>query len=764
MMEHRIRWADLAVEAAVCVAVVAAYLTSLLSIGLNPLDRLGQISGLASLGLRFTIAGTFLIVVLVLAVRRGDDARMQRTSRLVCAACAGLVSAMVAGGIWIALHGTPWGLNALGGDAGALASWAEALHHGKPIPPMYPPLALHILHIYSDLSGLEPGMAMKHLEILGTAAAGPAAYLSWRLLLRPGWALAIGCTTMFPLFEPYKPFPNLVLIVLIPLVVLFLDYLRTARTRDGMHLLRSAIVFGIVFGVLSLTYSGWFQWAAPGLFIATLLVFPWREGRRNALLFLGITAVCYVILTGHYMIGLFTDPHAKIVDNYIYFDVRTDPMYIAMWRNDLPGITGVWPPVGELGGAGLFTILLALGFGAAVALGRKTTVVITLVPVMIGAWLMRFYFARQLWATKLVQLYPRTTPLILYCLMLCAGFANLLVVRAHAVDQSSAPALRIHRRALRTDAGVRLGSIGDRRSVHAGQHGSAGGRVARIQRARGRARDEVQAAAQPGPALGPPSAAGSTARATARYPAGSVTALVRRAALGVALAACSSGKPGGLAFHREVIDPAFRAEGVTVFDVDHDGNLDIVTDQLWYAGPHFTPHEVTTPQTFDVNAGYASSFGAFHMDVDADGYDDLVSFGLPDTPVKWCKNPRGEDVHWQCFPINADEFEESPAITNAFDGRTTVMMGVAAPRVIGWMEPSSQPTDPWIIHPITADPFAPMNHGLGLGDLDGDGRVDLLTGAGWFRQPSDPTSAWPFFPEDWCPDNCSSYVRARLRR
>lgn len=234
-----------------------------------------------------------------------------------------------------------------------------------------------------------------------------------------------------------------------------------------------------------------------------------------------------------------------------------------------------------------------------------------------------------------------------------------------------------------------------------------------------------------------------------------MTALVRRAALGVALAACSSGKPGGLAFHREVIDPAFRAEGVTVFDVDHDGNLDIVTDQLWYAGPHFTPHEVTTPQTFDVNAGYASSFGAFHMDVDADGYDDLVSFGLPDTPVKWCKNPRGEDVHWQCFPINADEFEESPAITNAFDGRTTVMMGVAAPRVIGWMEPSSQPTDPWIIHPITADPFAPMNHGLGLGDLDGDGRVDLLTGAGWFQQPSDPTSAWPFFPEDWCPDNCS---------
>ena len=107
---------------------------------------------------------------------------------------------------------------------------------------------------------------------------------------------------------------------------------------------------------------------------------------------------------------------------------------------------------------------------------------------------------------------------------------------------------------------------------------------------------------------------------------------MRQALLGVVLVACSSHEPTGLAFHREVIDPAFRAEGVTVFDVDHDGNLDIVTDQLWYAGPALHAARGDHAETFDVNAGYASSFGAFHMDVDADGYAILSCSASPTRP------------------------------------------------------------------------------------------------------------------------------------
>jgi galactan 5-O-arabinofuranosyltransferase len=172
-----------------------------------------------------------------------------------------------------------------------------------------------------------------------------------------------------------------------------------------------------------LFYSGWFQWSAPGLFVTTLIVYPWKTAPRRALLLLGVTGLLFLIVTWHYVYGLVFDPASKVADNFVYFDVRVEPMYIAMWRNDLPGNIGTWPPHAELGGVGLFTLLLATGFGFAIALGRKTTTVIALGSTMAGAWFMRFWLAHSLWETRLVQLYPRTTPLILYCLLLLTGFA-----------------------------------------------------------------------------------------------------------------------------------------------------------------------------------------------------------------------------------------------------------------------------------------------------------------------------------------------------
>jgi len=61
-------------------------------------------------------------------------------------------------------------------------------------------------------------------------------------------------------------------------------------------------------------------------------------------------------------------------------------------------------------------------------------------------------------------------------------------------------------------------------------------------------------------------------------------------------------------------------------------------------------------------------------------------------------------------------------------------------------------------HPIT--PRSPENdqkyfrytHGYGAGDVNGDGRMDLLTREGWFEQPADATAAiWPFHPGPFGP-------------
>ena len=222
------------------------------------------------------------------------------------------------------------------------------------------------------------------------------------------------------------------------------------------------------------------------------------------------------------------------------------------------------------------------------------------------------------------------------------------------------------------------------------------------------------------------------------------------------LVACHRG-PWTMSFEKVVIDPAFRSEGAAVFDVDRDGHLDIVTEELWYAGPDFVPHEVRDPRAWDPLTEYASSFGAFHMDVDGDRYDDLVVFHFPSTSASWCKNPRGQDVHWDCFEIHPAIFGETPILTTMFDKRSSLL--VAADGVVGWIAPDPvAPEQPWILHPLTAADLpqaGTFGHGLGLADVNGDRKPDLLTGAGWFEQPSDPAQTWPYHEVELCPNNCS---------
>ena len=94
-----------------------------------------------------------------------------------------------------------------------------------------------------------------------------------------------------------------------------------------------------------------------------------------------------------------------------------------MWRNDLPGDVGPWPPPGELAGVGVFVLLLVVGLGLGVALGGRRTPVIALCALLAGACLLRFWFASQAYATGAVQLYPRTSAEILYCLLLLSVLA-----------------------------------------------------------------------------------------------------------------------------------------------------------------------------------------------------------------------------------------------------------------------------------------------------------------------------------------------------
>jgi galactan 5-O-arabinofuranosyltransferase len=404
--------------AAIGAALLSVHLAGTITV--DPSGRIGQVSGLAALDLRFVILGLALLAVCLVASRVPSVFRI--TVKLACAAVAGLATGLVAGGVVLALHGTMWPLFANWGDSGQLIRWADDILAGRPVPADYPPVVLHLIAHLAEATGSSTAESLRTIQVLGTALFGPLTYLSWRLVLTSGWALAVALVAGMPMLEPYKPYTTVVLVTLVPVLIAFLRVLRRAAATTWTGVTLAGIGTGVALGVQFCVYSGWFVWSAPGALVAALAVFPWRTGALRGLALLGLAAAGLVTVAWPHLLGLLASAGA-VEDRYFYFDTFTEPAYIAMWRNDLPGNVGPWPPLGELSGVGVFTTLLVGGLGVAVAVAGRRTTVLTLCALMAGAWVLRLAIASQMYDTQTVQLYPRTTAEILFCLLVLTVFA-----------------------------------------------------------------------------------------------------------------------------------------------------------------------------------------------------------------------------------------------------------------------------------------------------------------------------------------------------
>ncbi|WP_344459879.1 hypothetical protein [Kitasatospora kazusensis] len=419
-------------EAVVALAVGVGFMLWARDISVDPLIRVGQVSGLAKLQFRAALVALPVLAAVLFTAYRSDRRRHGLVLRLGCAAVAGLGTGIVAGGIAVALRGTPWGLGGQDGDPGTLQSYAESYLRGEGLPGLYPPGFIVLLAEWAKyLRHGQVGFALKDVQLLLSAVFGPLCYLAWRTLLRPAWALAVALPASIVFLDPIRPYSHLVMVVLLPVLGRLLTELTRVRGRTVRSVLLRGAVLGAVLGVLFLTYSGWFVWSVPGVLVAVLALVPWQHGRAallRAAALLGATGLT-AALVGAPLLTRMLANGANAVDRYAYFDVYIDPAYVMGWRSDRSGWppSWAWPPPGGLAGQDAVTLLVLAGLALALALGLRRPPVVAALAALASAWVLRFWFAGHMQRDQAVMLYPRTTWQILYCLLALTVLAAMLL-------------------------------------------------------------------------------------------------------------------------------------------------------------------------------------------------------------------------------------------------------------------------------------------------------------------------------------------------
>lgn len=236
-------------------------------------------------------------------------------------------------------------------------------------------------------------------------------------------------------------------------------------------------------------------------------------------------------------------------------------------------------------------------------------------------------------------------------------------------------------------------------------------------------------------------------------------------------------------FQKIKLTDEFWSEGAHIGDFNRDGKMDVVSGPFWYAGPDFKTRTAYRPAdktskikkadgteltvagykgAAEPNANdYSDNFLTYTYDFNGDGWMDILIYGFPGKEIYWHENPQNKGQgNWPKHKVIDVLDNESPMFGDLTgDGKPDIICNSSKPNqpgqlgfaTINWADPKQ----PGTFHPVSPldKRWQRYTHGIGFGDINGDGRKDLIEQNGWWEQPKslegDPQ--WTFHAVPFAP-------------